>query len=209
MGELRLLLYAGETCDVLQVAQTRTADAGNGANWLVYYLKVLIRPETPHDYADIRKVNCVAFGSQLEATLVERLRDDGLAITSLVAVDDAGQVAGHILLSLVKLVTSESGQMDVASLAPMAVAPSHQRKGIGSMLVERGIEACRRAHYRAIIVVGHPGYYPRFGFSHAIVARLKNPFAADEAFMGLELSPGVLSSIEGRVVYPQAFDVFS
>ena len=174
-----------------------------------YHWTLLIRPETPDDYAATRKVNLAAFGSPLEATLVERLRGDGLVIASLVAVDDAGQVVGHILFSPVTIMTTEGDRIQVASLAPMSVLPSHQRRGIGSMLVAHGIEVCRRAHYRAIVLVGHPSYYPRFGFSHAVVAGLKNPFVADEAFMGLELVRGTLSGIEGRVVYPEAFDEFS
>ena len=73
------------------------------------------------------------------------------------------------------------------------------------MLIKHGVETCRGAHYRAIVLVGHPNYYPRFGFSHALVAGLKNPFATDEAFMGLELVDGALSGIEGHVVYPKVF----
>ena len=159
----------------------------------------------PDHYAAIRKVNLAAFSSPLEAALVERLRDDGLVITSLVAIDDADQVVGHILFSPVTIMASRGDQMQAASLAPMSVLPSHQRSGIGSMLVKHGIKVCRQAHYRAIVVVGHPNYYPRFGFSHALVAQLKNPFAADEAFMGLELVRGALPDIEGTVVYPEAF----
>ncbi len=96
---------------------------------------MLIRPETPDDYAAIREVNLAAFGSLLEAALVERLRDDGLVIASLVAVDDAGQVVGHILFSPVMIMATEGDQMQAASLAPMSVLPSRQRRGIGSMLV--------------------------------------------------------------------------
>jgi putative acetyltransferase len=169
---------------------------------------MLIRPESVQDHAAVAGVNHAAFGGQVEAKLVERLRGDGLVIVSLVAVDDSGQVAGHILFSPVAVVAA-TGEIQVASLAPMAVLPSHQRRGIGSMLVEHGIEACRRYGYDAIIVVGHPAYYPRFGFSHALVARLQNPFAADDAFMGLELVRGSLSGVEGKIVYPSAFDGLS
>lgn len=149
-----------------------------------------------------------AFDSPLEATLVERLREDGLVIASLLAVDDTRRVLGHILFSPVTIVTGTGDQMQVASLAPMSVLPSHQRRGIGSMLVERGIQACRQAHSRAVVVVGHVNYYPRFGFSYALVSRLANPFAAGEAFMGLELDRGALSDMDGTVVYPKAFKVF-
>jgi putative acetyltransferase len=169
---------------------------------------VIICPETPEHYAAIRALHVAAFDSPLEATLVERLREDGLVIASLLAVDDTRRVLGHILFSPVTIVTGTGDQMQVASLAPMSVLPSHQRRGIGSVLVERGIQACRQAHSRAVVVVGHMNYYPRFGFSHALVSRLANPFAAGEAFMGLELDRGALSDMDGTVVYPKAFKVF-
>jgi len=171
-------------------------------------MRTLIRPETAQDYTSIVGVNRAAFDGEVEAVLVERLRGDGLVIASLVAVDDNQQVVGHILFSPVTVITA-SHKIQVASLAPMAVLPSHQRRGIGSMLVEHGIEACRRSQYSAIVVVGHPKYYPRFGFSHALVARLQNPFAVNDAFMGLELVRGVLSGIEGRIVYSSAFAALS
>ena len=75
------------------------------------------------------------------------------------------------------------------------------------MLVERGLEACKQAGYRAAIVVGHPNYYPRFGFSHALVANLENPFANGDAFMGIALARGSLSGLDdGRIVYPEVFN---
>ena len=172
----------------------------------VYHWNVLIRPEMPNDYAAISNGNLAAFASPVEATLVERLRDDGLVITSLVAVDDGSQVVGHILFSPVRIMSAEGSQMQIASLAPMSVLPSHQRRGIGSMLVVRGLEACRHCHYCAVVVVGHPNYYPRFGFSHSLVTGLENPFAADGAFMGLELVRGALLNIKGRVIYPEVFN---
>jgi len=75
------------------------------------------------------------------------------------------------------------------------------------MLIKRGLHECERAGYRAVIVVGHPTYYPRFGFSPTLVANFQNPFAKGDAFMGIELSRGSLSNLaDGRVVYPAAFD---
>jgi putative acetyltransferase len=167
---------------------------------------MLIRVETQGDEDAIARVNCAAFGGDQEARLVEQLRTDGLVIVSLVAVDDSGQIVGHILFSPVTIVTG-TNERQIASLAPMAVVPSYQRRGIGVRLVEHGLQMCKHAGYRAVIVVGHPDYYPRFGFSSAFVARLDNPLGAGEAFMGLELARGSLSDLEaGRIVYPRAFE---
>jgi putative acetyltransferase len=167
---------------------------------------VLIRPESTADIADIDQVNREAFGGDEEARLVMLLREQVSVITSLVAVDDADHVVGHIMFSPATIITT-SHETQVASLAPIAVTPAQQRCGIGSMLVERGLQECKRAGYRAAIVVGHPTYYPRFGFSPTLVANLENPFAKGDAFMGIELSRGSLSELgDGRVVYPAAFD---
>jgi putative acetyltransferase len=165
-----------------------------------------IRDETPADFDAIRQVNSAAFSSDLEAGLIERLRDEGIIIRSLVAVADA-QLVGHILFSQV-WVENDKEMVTVASLAPMAVHPDHQRRGIGSALVRDGIEVCRQDGWHAIIVVGHPGYYPRFGFSSQVAAHLKSPYAG-AAFMGLELKPGALTSLQGQVRYPKAFDMFA
>ncbi len=169
-------------------------------------LPVLIRPETTDDHAAIAAVNAAAFGGDQEARLVDLLRKARLLIASLVAVDESGQVVGHIAFSPATLLVG-SNERQVASLAPMAVVPAHQRRGIGSMLIDGGLQACRHAGYRAVIVVGHPDYYPRFGFSYVLVERLENPFIAGPAFMGLELARGALSDVEGgRVVYPEVFN---
>jgi putative acetyltransferase len=166
---------------------------------------VRIRPETAEDHAAITAVTRGAFGGDEEARLIDLLRRDGLIIASLVAVDGT-DIVGHVLFSPAAVVTGTS-QIRVASLAPMAVVPSRQRKGIGSMLIRHGLDACTHARYPAVIVVGHPGYYPRFGFSHAVVRALANPFATGEAFMGLELAIGSLSGLAGgRIVYPEAFN---
>ena len=170
---------------------------------------MLIRAETPDDHDAIAAVNRAAFGGDEEARLVELLRRSVDVIASLVAVADTGAIVGHIMFSTATIATGTT-ELRVASLAPMSVAPSRQRQGIGSMLVEHGLSACRRSRYRACIVVGHPNYYPRFGFDHALVAQLENPFAAGVAFMGLELARGSLADLgAGRVVYPDAFDQLS
>ena len=167
---------------------------------------MVIRGETIADHGAIARVNRAAFSGDAEAQLVHLLRADRLAIASLVAVDDEGDIVGHIFFSPV-VIQTDTSELPVASLAPMAVVPAMQRRGIGSRLVRDGLEACRQAGYGAVIVVGHPRFYPRFGFSHAVVAHLHNPFAEDDAFMGLELTPGSLASLsDGRVVYPAAFN---
>jgi putative acetyltransferase len=93
----------------------------------------------------------------------------------------------------------------VASLAPVAVRPDCQRGGIGAALIECGMEVCRDGGWPAIVVVGHTAYYPRFGFSAATVAHFETAYAGDH-FMGLELRPGALTVLRGRVRYPSAFD---
>ena len=89
----------------------------------------------------------------------------------------------------------------------MAVLPDHQKQGIGSAMVRSGLDACRQAGHRIVIVLGHADYYPRFGFTPAGDRGLRPPFPApDEAFMALALVPAGLDKISGTVRYPPAFD---
>jgi len=161
-----------------------------------------IREETPQDYEAIRQVNRLAFHQEEEGQIVDRLRADGLVVASLVAVEDGG-VVGHILFSEL-LIETDRGLLRAASLAPMAVRPERQRRGIGSALVLRGLEVCRARGYSVGVVVGHPAYYPRFGFSAERARNLRSPFSG-EAFMALELTPGALEGVVGTVRYPEAF----
>ncbi|MGH9720547.1 MAG: GNAT family N-acetyltransferase [Bryobacteraceae bacterium] len=166
---------------------------------------ISIREETPHDLEAIREINRLAFLGDAEARLVERLRSEGLALVSLVALD-GGCAAGHILFSRLRIDTA-NGELRAAALAPMAVRPELQRRGIGSHLVERGLALCRERGETIIIVVGHPGYYPRFGFSPGLARGLDCVYSGP-AFMALELAPGALGDGRGTVRYPDAFEAF-
>ena len=163
---------------------------------------VELQLERPEHHEGIRSVNRLAFGGEDEAQLVDRLRADGLVIASLVALRD-GEVAGHILFSALPIHTA-TGELPAASLAPMAVHPRIQRVGVGSLLVRAGLELCRAKGMKVVLVLGHPGYYPRFGFSVALGRRVKSPYSGD-SWMALELEPSALNGIEGSVQYPAAF----
>ena len=163
---------------------------------------LVIRPETIADRDAIRHVNRLAFGQDAEARLVDALRDGGFVRLSLVA-EQAGRIVGHILFSDLAIVT-EKGTVPALALAPMAVVPESQNQGVGSVLVRRGLDTCRENGHRIVIVVGHPEFYPRFGFSHELASRLESPYAG-EAFMAAELVKGTLDGIRGRVVYPPPF----
>ena len=163
---------------------------------------IIIRPEQNTDAPGIRTVNRAAFGRDVEGRLVDALRDARVVIASIVAVA-ADEIVGHALFSTV-WIDSDAGSLAIASLAPIAVAPRRQQSGIGSALVQEGIGTCAAAGYAAVIVVGHPAYYPRFGFSPAAVAHLRSPYAG-VAFMGLDLRPGFLAGATGAVRYPPAF----
>lgn len=166
-----------------------------------------IRQELPEDAPAIFEVHLQAFGQDGESRLVNALRDDGNINPnlSLVAVHDE-RIIGHILFCSITIV---SGTVETAALAlaPLGVHQNYQCMGIGAALIEAGLGECRRLGHRIVIVVGHPGYYPRFGFTAAKDARITAPFPCpDDAFMALPLKPGALDGIGGMVRYPAAFD---
>ncbi len=163
-----------------------------------YHRRVTIRPETAADLAAIRAVNESAFGQPDEADLVDRLREEGAILLSLVAERDGG-IAGHVLFTRMHIASTPA-----VALAPVAVLPAHQRQGIGDALIRRGLDLLRDSGERSVFVVGHPAYYLRFGFSTALAASVESPFER-EFFMALELAPGALSNVTGRVRYPAAF----
>ncbi len=166
----------------------------------------LIRPEHPEDHQAVFRVNESAFGRPNEALLVDALRRSPAFIPrlSLVALDGP-QVVGHILFTAVE-VRGARDSYPALALAPMGVLPAFQRTGIGSSLVRRGLDDARELGHGVVIVVGHPGYYPRFGFVPAEPLGIRAPFEVPSAaFMALELRPDALRGVRGEVRYPPEF----
>lgn len=168
--------------------------------------QLVIRPEEPADLDAIRRVNTLAFGRPNEADLVDALRVRFRPFISLVAVWD-GAVIGHALFSPVTVHHGPNVDPGEAiALGPMAVHPDHQRVGIGSRLVEQGVEACVERGESLLFVLGHPAYYPRFGFQPARPAGLACMWdVPDDTFMVLELEPGAIGRMTGIVRYASEF----
>jgi putative acetyltransferase len=164
-----------------------------------------IRAETTKDYAAVRRVNELAFESAQEADLVDALREAARPFVSLVAESD-GQVVGHIFFSPVSVESGE-GSFTAMGLGPMAVLPESQRQGVGSLLVRAGLEECKRVGFDVIVVLGHPNYYPRFGFVPAGPKGLRCVYdVPEDVFMVMELKPGALGGRRGLVKYHPKFD---
>jgi putative acetyltransferase len=168
---------------------------------------IVIRPERKEDFGAIHEVNRLAFGQEDESLLVQRIRNSSHFIPELSLVaSKEGQIVGHILFSLIDI-EDQYGNRPVLSLAPMAILPEFQNQGIGSKLAREGLKRCRQLGYTIVIVIGHPNYYPRFGFIPARQKGLDTTFPVpDEAFMVLELVPNALAEHKGTVKYPPEFD---
>lgn len=163
-----------------------------------------IRPETPEDQASIHYVNQEAFSRNQEADLVDKLRKRGVLTISLVAVQE-NTIVGHIAFSPVEI-ASEKSSFGALTLAPVAILPAHQNKGIGSQLVRTGLEECRRLGHEIVVLAGHPNYYPRFGFVRAYAKGIECEFEVpDEAWMIAELQQGALAGRQGKVRFQPEF----
>jgi putative acetyltransferase len=163
-----------------------------------------IRVEKPEDIPAIHHINTAAFGRPNEADLVDALRRHNALTISLIAVQD-GHIVGYIAFSLVTI-TSSTATIEALGLAPMAVLPAYQRQGIGSQLVEAGLTACHHTPYSLVVVLGHPHYYPRFGFVPAKpLGIVWEHDAPEEAFMVKEIQEGFLAQTRGVVKYRPEF----
>jgi putative acetyltransferase len=167
-----------------------------------------IRAEQPGDLPAIHEVERLAFGRDGEANLVDTLRRAGGLPVSGVALRE-GAVVGHIAFSPA---TVESGDpaVQVLALGPLAVIPSLQRQGIGAALMHWGLAECRRQGHRLVFLLGHPEYYPRFGFQPAGRLGFECPFPAPpEVFMVAELQPGALRGCRGKLRHRPEFDALA
>jgi putative acetyltransferase len=164
---------------------------------------LIIRPEEPDDFQAVHVVNTAAFERTAEANLVDVLRKEASPYISIVA-EEGKQIVGHILFSPVTLSGHE--ELKLMGLGPVAVVPEQQMKGIGSALIYAGLEKCKEMGFGAVIVLGHKGYYPRFGFIPSVRYGIGCEYdVPPEAFMVLELVPGYLNSAEGIIHYHAAF----
>ncbi len=166
-------------------------------------MTIKLRPEKQEDQKEIFDLNHEAFGDVSEARLVDTLRAQGQHEVSLVAVSQE-EVIGHLLMSPVSITGCEN--FKIAGLAPMSVKPDYQRKGVGGQLVREGLSISQGLGYEAVVVLGHPDYYPRFGFEPAVNFGISSEYdVPEEVFMATELITGSLQGIEGLVKYHSAF----
>lgn len=168
---------------------------------------IIVRREKTADIPAIREVNLSAFKGPGEAQVVDLLRESGESFVSIVAEID-GQVVGHILFTPVRLVADTGETINGMGLAPLAVHPEYQNKGIGSILCEAGVEEMKDRGAPFVVVLGHPAYYPRFGFERASKYALRCAYedVPAEAFMIKIFHPQVLEGLSGVIYYRQEFD---
>lgn len=157
---------------------------------------MIIRKESPGDEVAIRAVVQAAFKQDLEADLVDRLRADGDSEFSLIAIEQ-GEIVGHVLLSRMQ------AELRALALGPLAVAPAHQRRGIGSALVGEALEQAASGFWEIVFLLGNPKYYARFGFDPALAAGFASPYAGPH-FMACALGK-TLRLNSGDVEFPPAF----
>ena len=164
---------------------------------------MLIRWEKEADKVAIQAVNESEFDATTEANLVTTSREQAQPVISLIA-EDKGTIVGHIMFSPVTLI--EHPEPKIMGLSPMAVVPERQREGIGSALIHEGLEECKKIGCGAVVFLGHPDYYQRFGFSPSSRFGIRSEYDVPEGvFMLIELQPGNLLGAKGTVKYHAAF----
>lgn len=171
-------------------------------------MNIQIRTETPADYGAVDEILRAAFGRNDEAALVSQLRKDPAFVPGLSLVAELdGKPVGHILFSTITIEGVKHRHRSLA-LAPVAVLPQWQNKGVGRRLVEEGLALARQSGFDSVVVLGHELYYPKFGFKPASLWRIVAPFPVPENnFMAMPLRPEGLDGVSGVVKYSEPFGV--
>jgi predicted N-acetyltransferase YhbS len=173
-------------------------------------MDITIRQELSEDYKTTEKVVESAFANmefsdKKEHALVSRIRKSDAFIPKLSLVAVNKEIVGHILLSKIKIINDNQFEESLA-LAPVSVLPGYQNKGVGGLLITEALKEAKELGYKSVVVLGHPEYYPRFGFKKASLWGIKAPFEVpDEAFMATDLSENALNNVSGVVEYPSVF----
>ena len=170
-------------------------------------MNIQIRPEHKNDITAISTLNDIAFGQESEGNLIVKLRKNKNFIKELSLVACMGnEIIGHILFSKIRI-KNDKEEFESLALAPMSVVPEFQGLGIGSQLINKGLQKASKLAYESVIVLGHKNYYSRFNFTPASRFKISSPFEVPDAnFMALELKEGSLNSVSGCVVYPKEFN---
>jgi len=166
---------------------------------------MILRPEKEEDHGVVKALNKHAFQGEVESSIVEKVRSSCDEVVSLVAVEDS-KVVGHIFFSPVVTMSGESEVRGMA-LAPIAVSPEYQRRGIGSALVKEGLRVLNEGGYPFVVVLGHKDYFPRFGFEKASKYGLRSEWDGipDDVFMVLFLDRSIEESVAGVVTFRPEF----
>ena len=160
-------------------------------------MSITIRDEIQADYAAIDLVNNLAFKETAQSQIICELRQTGEALCFQVLMKD-DEIIGHLMFYKVWL----DGELIAAGLGPLSILPNYQRQGFGGQLILSGLKKCDPALHQIIFLLGHPDYYPKFGFSSQLGAQYKSPWPRT-AFMGLKLNPKAPSS--GTLTFPKAY----
>jgi len=169
-----------------------------------------IREATDSDMNDVLSVERLAFGYNKEAELVRELLEDPSAkpILSLLAFKN-DRAVGHILFTAARL-TKNQNTVSMVILAPLAIVPEAQKQGIGGQLIQKGLELLSIVGIDLVFVLGHPEYYPRYGFKPAGVLGFEAPYPIPdkhaEAWMVQALRPNVIGSVSGKIICADALN---
>jgi len=170
-------------------------------------VKIVITSETKKDQEQVSKVNDLAFNQINEGQLVDKLRNTNCFIRELSLVAKfKDEIIGYALFYPIKI-RKNSKLSDSLSLGPVSVLPEYQNQGVGTKLIKTGLEIAAKLGFKSVIVIGHPEFYPRFGFQKASKWRIVSPYpVSDDAFLAKELVANGLEGCDGTAQYPEEFD---